>query len=52
MSLMREKGVRSGMYRAIHGYDQVKEKHMTYYDKNKESSYLSHWGLNNLSLND
>ena len=42
MSLMREKGVRSGMYRAIHGYDKVKEKHMTYYDKNKESSYFSH----------
>ena len=52
MSLIREKGVRSGIYWAIYGYDKVKEKYITDYDKNKESSYLSHLGLNNLSLND
>ena len=48
MLLMVEKGIRGGIYHAIHKYATVNNKYMKDYDKNKESSYLKYWDVNNL----
>ena len=48
MLLMVEKGVRGGICHAIHQYAKVNNKYMKDYDKNKESSYLKNWDVNNL----
>ena len=40
MLFMNEKRIRGGMFHAIHQYAKV--------NKNKESSYLKYWDLNNL----
>ena len=40
MLLMVEKGIRGGVYHAIHRYAKANNKHMKNYDKNKESSYI------------
>ena len=42
MLLMIEKGIRQGIYHAIHRYSKAKNKYMKNYDKNKESSYLKY----------
>ena len=48
MLLMVEKGIRGGICHAIHRYAQANNKYMKDYDKNKESSYLKYWDVNNL----
>ena len=42
-----EKGIRGGMCHAIHWYVKATNKYMKDDDKNKESSYLKHWNINN-----
>ena len=48
MLLMVEKGIRGGICHAIDQYIKTNNKHMKDYDKNKESSYLQYWDVNNL----
>ena len=45
MSIMVEKGIRSGIYDSLHQYAQASNKHMKDYDKNIESSYLKDWKI-------
>ena len=45
--LMVEKGIRGGICHAIHRYAETNNKYMEDYDKNKESSYLIYWDVNN-----
>ena len=47
MLLMVEKGIRGGICDAIHRYARANNKYIKDYDKNKESSYLNHWDVNN-----
>ena len=46
--LIVEKGIRGGICHAVHQYAKVNNKYMKDYDKNKESSYLKYWDVNNL----
>ena len=48
MSLMVEKDIRRGIYHAIHRYVKANNKCMKDYDKNKDSSCLKYWDVNNL----
>ena len=48
MLLMVEKGIRGGICHTIHHYLKANNKCMKHYDKNKESSYLQYWDVNNL----
>ena len=48
MLLMVKKGIRGGICHAIHRCVKASNKYMTDYDKNKESSYLKYWDVNNL----
>ena len=48
MLLMVEKGISGGICHAIHQYAKANNKYVKDYDKNKESSYLKHWDVNNL----
>ena len=48
MLLMVEKDIRGGIYHYIYRYAKVNNKYMKNYDKNKESSYLQYWDINNL----
>ena len=48
MLLMVEKGIRGRMFDSIYQYAQANNKCMKDYDKNKESSYLQYWNVNNL----
>ena len=48
MLLMVEKGIRGGLCDAIHMYAKANNKYMKDYGKNKESSYLNYWDVNNL----
>ena len=48
MLLMVRKGIKGGINRAIHWYAKANNKYMKEYDKNKESSYLKDWEVNNL----
>ena len=48
MLLMVEKGIRRGTCNAIYQYAKANNKYVKYYDKNKESSYLKYWHVNNL----
>ena len=48
MLLMVEKGIRGGTCNAIRQYEKANNKYMKDYDKNKESSHLSHWNGHNL----
>ena len=45
---MIEKRIRGGMFHAIHQYVKANNKCMKDYYKNKESSYLKYWDVNNL----
>ena len=40
MLLMVERGIRDGIWQAIHQYAKVNNKYTKYYNKNKELSYL------------
>ena len=48
MILIVEKCIRGGICHAIHRYAKANNKYMKDYDKNKESSYLKYWDVNNL----
>ena len=48
MLLMAEKGIRGGICHAIHQYAKTNNKYKKDYDKDKESSYLKCWDVNNL----
>ena len=48
MLLVVEKGIRRGICNAIYQYAKANSKYMKGYDKNKESSYLNYWDVNNL----
>ena len=48
MLIMVEKGIIGGICHAIHQYAKANNKYMKDYDKNKESSYLKYWDVNNL----
>ena len=46
--LMVEKGILGGIYHTTHWYTKASNKYMKKYDKNKASSYLEYWDVNNL----
>ena len=48
MLLMAEKVITGGICHSVYEYAKVNNKYMKDYDKNKESSYLQYWYLNNL----
>ena len=48
MILIFGKGIRGRICHAIHRYAKANNKYMKNYDKNKESSYLEYWDVNNL----
>ena len=48
MLLMIENDVRGGICHSIYRYAKANNKYMKDYDKNKESSYLQYWDVNNL----
>ena len=45
---MVEKRIRDGPCHATHRYAKANNKTMKDYNENKESSYLTHWDINNL----
>ena len=47
MLLMVEKIIRGRICHAIHRHAKANNKYMKDYDKNKESSYLKYWDVNN-----
>ena len=47
MLLMTEKGI-EGIFHSIYQYAKANNKYMEDYDKNKESSYIQYWDVNNL----
>ena len=48
MLLMVEKGIRGGICHSIYRYAKANKKYMKDYDKNKESSCIQYWDVNNL----
>ena len=48
ISLIVEKSIRDGICHATHQYPQANNKYIKNYDKNKESSYLKYWDVNEL----
>ena len=48
MSLMVKKCIRGGICHSIYRYAKANNKSMKNYDKNKESSYIKYWNVNNL----
>ena len=42
------KGIRGGICHSIYRYAKVNDKYIKDYDKNKESSYIQYWDVNNL----
>ena len=48
MLLMVEKGIKGGICYSVYRYAKANNKFMEDYDKNKESSYLQYWDVNNL----
>ena len=48
MLLIVEKSVRGGICHAMYNYTRANNKYRKNYDKNKESSYLKYWDVNNL----
>ena len=48
MLLMVEKGIRGAICHSIYQYVKANYKYMKVYDKNKESSYLQYWDVNDL----
>ena len=48
MLLIVKKGIRGGICHTIHRYAKANNKYMKAYDKNKESSCLKYWDVDNL----
>ena len=51
MSLMVGKGIRGGIWNAIHWYATANNKYIKEYDQDKESSYLNYCVVNNVMDN-
>ena len=45
---MVEKGIKGVICHSIYQYTKANNNYMKDYDKNKESSYIQYWDLNNL----
>ena len=45
---MVENGIRGGICHSIYPYTKANNRYMKDYEKNKESSYLQYWDVNNL----
>ena len=43
-----EKGIREGICLSVYRHVKANNKYMKYFDKNKESSYIQYWVVNNL----
>ena len=50
MILIVKKRIRRGICHTIHQYVKANNKYMKDYDKNKESSYLKYWDINNWTI--
>ena len=48
MLIMVEKGITGGIGHTFHRYVKANNKYRKDHDKNKESSYLDYWDVNNL----
>ena len=48
MLLMVERGIRGGICHSIYRYAKANKKYRKDYDKNKESSCIQYWDVNNL----
>ena len=48
MLSMVETEIKGGICHSIYRYAKANNKHIKDYDKNKESSYLQYWDVNNL----
>ena len=48
MLWMVEKGIRGVICHSIYWYEKANNKYMKYYHKNKKSSYIQYWNVNNL----
>ena len=48
MLLLVEKGIRGGICYSINRYAKANNKYMKDYGKDKESSYLKYWDVNNV----
>ena len=48
MLLMIKKDIRGGICHSIYRYSKANNKYMKNHDKNKKSSYLQYWDVNNL----
>ena len=48
MLLMLEKDMKGGICHPIHQYEKANNKYTKDCDKNKESSYIQYWDVNNL----
>ena len=48
MLLMVENTIKIGICHSIYRYAKANDKYMKDDDKNKESSYLQYWNVNNL----
>ena len=50
MLLMIQRGMRGGTCHAICRYEKDNNKYMRNYDKNKETSYIKYWDVDNLHV--
>ena len=50
MLLIVEKGISGGICYSIYRYAKANNKCMDDYDRNKESSYIQHWDVNNVYM--
>ena len=48
MLLMIKKDIRGGICHSIYRHSKANNKYMKNHDKNKKSSYLQYWDVNNL----
>ena len=48
MLLVVKKGIREGVFHSVNRYRRANNKYMSDYGKNKESSYIKYWDVNNL----
>ena len=46
--LMAGKGTRGGICHSVYRYARANNKYIKNYNKNKESSYIQYWNVNNL----